>query len=78
MLDLGLASIRDDFDHAKGCLDINEMKSSNKSYQLPGLSLILRLMADCRDLCYSDCWRGRHPLGSLIPGIGAGRNRKKA
>ena len=77
MLDLVLAFIRDDFDRAKGCLDINELESSNGSHQLSGLSLILDLMTDCRDLCVSDCWRGMHPIGSLIPGIGAGRNRKK-
>ena len=32
MLDLVLASIRDDFDRAKGCLEINEMESSNESH----------------------------------------------
>ena len=31
MLDLVLASIRDDFDHAKGCLDINEMESNTEN-----------------------------------------------
>ena len=66
ILGLVLASIRDDFDHAKGCLDINEMESSNESHQLSGLSLILHLITDCRDLSVSDWRRGRHPLVGLI------------
>jgi len=69
ILGLVLASIRDDFDHAKGCLDINEMESSNESHQPSGLSLILHLITDYRDYCFPDRLRGRHPLVGLIQAL---------